>query len=296
MGRGLHQHSVELINASIDILREIQPTTVRGVGYQLFIRGFTGSMAKSETAKVSRLLTLARERGEISWDWIVDETREVEQASQWHDGEHFIDSVMRQYRKDYWQDQTYCLEVLSEKGTIRGVLAPVLDEFGVPFRVMHGFASATAANDIARSIVNNDRAHGKDTILLYVGDFDPSGLYMSEVDLRERIERYGAEPGFFELRRIAITEADVKSDKLPSFTAASKKGDVRYEWFTKRHGHACVEVDAMNPNDLRKRVRDSILEYLDADAWQHMIRIEQGERESMQKVMTEWSRAMGNRP
>jgi hypothetical protein len=35
----------------------------------------------------------------------------------------------------------------SLKGTIRGVLQPVLDEYGVGFRVMHGYGSATAVND-----------------------------------------------------------------------------------------------------------------------------------------------------
>ena len=38
----------------------------------------------------------------------------------------------------------------SEKGTIRGVLKPVLDEYGVGFRVMHGFGSATEVHDVAR--------------------------------------------------------------------------------------------------------------------------------------------------
>ena len=36
------------------------------------------------------------------------------------------------------------MEVWSEKGTIRGVLKPVLDHYAVGFRVMHGFTSATA--------------------------------------------------------------------------------------------------------------------------------------------------------
>ena len=37
----------------------------------------------------------------------------------------------------------------SEKGTIRGVLAPVLDQYAVGFRVMHGFSSATSVHDVA---------------------------------------------------------------------------------------------------------------------------------------------------
>jgi hypothetical protein len=36
--------------------------------------------------------------------------------------------------------------------------------------------------------INHDE--GKDFVALYVGDWDPSGLHMSEVDLPERLQRY----------------------------------------------------------------------------------------------------------
>ena len=42
---------------------------------------------------------------------------------------------------------------------------------------MHGFSSATTVHDIAE---DDD---GRDLIVLYVGDFDPSGMFMSEEDL-----------------------------------------------------------------------------------------------------------------
>lgn len=287
MGRGLHRESVEIINATIGLLEDIRPTTVRSVCYQLFTRGLIANMGKNETAKVSRLLTRAREHGHIPWGWIVDETRAVEQAAQWNDGIDFIDSVTSQYRKDYWQDQPYHVEVISEKGTVRGVLAGVLDEFGVPFRVMHGFASATAAKDMADAIASRD----KPSVLLYVGDYDPSGLYMSEVDLRERLNRYGAEHGFA-LLRVALDEQDVNAGDLPSFPADAKRSDARHAWFTRNYGQQCWELDAMNPNDLRARVRDSILEYLEINAWDHMVEIERVEQASMQKFMGEWRRVL----
>jgi hypothetical protein len=66
--------------------------------------------------------------------------------------------------------------VLPEKGTVRGVLRPVLDELAVGFFPVHGFSSATAAHDLA---MDDD---GRDLILLYVGDYDPSGMFMSEQD------------------------------------------------------------------------------------------------------------------
>ena len=37
------------------------------------------------------------------------------------------------------------MEVWSEKGTIRGVLKPVLNQFANGFRAMHGFAVATTS-------------------------------------------------------------------------------------------------------------------------------------------------------
>ena len=66
---------------------------------------------------------------------------------------------------------------------MRGVLAPVLDHYAVGFRVMHGFSSATAVHDIAE---DDD---GRELIVLYVGDFDPSGMFMSEEDLPTRLRQ-----------------------------------------------------------------------------------------------------------
>ena len=56
-------------------------------------------------------------------------------------------------------------------------LRPVLDQYAVGFRVMHGFSGATTIYDVAQ---DDD---GRQLIVLYVGDFDPSGMFMSEVDL-----------------------------------------------------------------------------------------------------------------
>ena len=76
-GRGMAQRSLDLIEAMRDIAEAAQPITGRGVGYKLFTRGLIASMARSEMARVYRLLLIAREQGIIPWDWIVDETRDI---------------------------------------------------------------------------------------------------------------------------------------------------------------------------------------------------------------------------
>ena len=166
--------------------------------------------------RVYRLLKEAREQNIIPWEWIVDETRELERVASWNDPEDYVDSVSRGYRRDFWPQQPKHVEVWSEKGTVRGLLDPVFDKYGVGFRAVHGFSSATLAHDIA-----ND-APDKPLVILYVGDYDPSGMFMSEVDLPERFLKYGGD--HIELKRIALTSDQVRN--LPSFPA--KRKDPRY--------------------------------------------------------------------
>lgn len=111
---------LELIQASYDILEEIEPATVRAVCYRLFTAGIIPDMSERSTGKVSRQLTWARENDELPWEWIVDETRTPERVSSWADPKSYIRAVKRSYRKDLWRDQDNKVEVWSEKGTVRG--------------------------------------------------------------------------------------------------------------------------------------------------------------------------------
>src|SRR5262249_34894315 len=163
---------------------------------KLFTRHLIPSMATPDMAKVYRLLRIAREQDKIPWEWIVDETRKLERLSTWDDPEDYAKCVAQSYRRDFWNQQPHRLLVVSEKGTVRGVLAPVLDHFAVGFRVLHGFSSATTLYDIAQ---DDD---GRPVIVLYVGDYDPSGLFMSEVDIPKRLKGYGG--NHIKFKRIAL--------------------------------------------------------------------------------------------
>lgn len=280
-GRGKSQKSTDLINAAIAILDEIQPTTIRSVCYQLFIRKLISSMAKSNTNKVGSQLVWAREQGLLSWQWIVDETREAERIASWNKPEEIIKSAVKQYRKNYWTDQPNRVEVWSEKGTIRGTLAPILNEYGVTFRVMHGYGSATTLHSIA----DETRQSEKPMIILYVGDYDPSGLHMSEIDLPRRLELYN---GKATIKRVALDKSDVTDTGLPSFEAESKSKDPRYKWFVKNYGKQAWELDALSPVILRQRVESEILNLIDIGAWEHAKKIESAEIESMSGILSHW--------
>lgn len=282
--RGKSRAMLDLIEASHKILAEIQPATVRAVCYRLFTLGLIPDMSKASTNKVSRQLVYAREQGIVPWEWVVDETREAERVSTWNDPDEIIHAAVRGYRRDYWQDQPVRVEVWSEKGTVRGTVAPILNEYGVTFRVMHGFASATALNTIAEASTASD----KPLIALYVGDYDPSGLYMSVVDLPERLGRYG---GKVALSRIALLQADTES--LPSFDVETKTKDGRYDWYRTRYGRRCWELDAMPPPLLRERVEAEIRAHILMDRWEHAVAVERAETESMATFLATWKSKLG---
>lgn len=277
-GRGMAKATIELMVAAYTILAEINPATVRATCYKLFVQGLIPNMSKGSTDKVSKALVHMRENGTLPWAWVVDETRKPERISQWDNPEEIIGAAVRGYRKDYWTAQNERAEVWTEKGTLRGTLAPVLEEFGVTLRVMGGYGSATTIYDAAQDSVSSD----KPLTVLYSGDWDPSGLHMSAIDLPDRIQRYG---GALRMKRIALTAADV-GDGLPSFDLATKAKDPRYRWYRDNFGTRCWEVDALSPVTLRKRVRAEIVKMLDADLWNHSIGVEAVERESMLSFMT----------
>ena len=280
-GRGMARKSLELIEAMTEIARMTKPITGRGIGYKLFTAGLIPSMSRKDMRVVYRLLKEAREKDIIPWSWIVDEGRDLERAPSWDNPEQFARAATRQYRRDSWNQQPVRCEAWSEKGTVRGVLAPVLDELGVGFRVMHGFTSATVAHDVA---VDCD---GRPLIALYVGDWDPSGLCMSDSDLPERLEEYGGD--HVVIKRIALTQEQLSG--LPSFPATDKSKDPRFNWFVKNFGMRCWELDALDPNELRICVERHIKELIEPIAWERCRTVMQAEQDSLTGFLDSWAGA-----
>jgi hypothetical protein len=278
-GRGMARASLDLIKTMYEVAKAAQPITGRGVGYKLFARGLIPSMSPAEMQKVYRLLRIAREQGIIPWEWIVDETRELERVSTWDDPAQYARCVAQSYRREFWNQQPRRCEVWSEKGTVRGVLQPILDKYAVGFRVMHGFCSATVVYDVAA-----DDDDGRDLIALYVGDFDPSGMCMSEDDLPKRLVKY--EGHHVKLRRIALTRE--QTGGLLSFPASDKSGDKRYKWFLANYGKRCWELDAMDPNDLRECVKREIKKLIERKAWRRCEIVNKAEFESLKTVLQGW--------
>jgi hypothetical protein len=283
MPRGLATKTLNLVAITYEILKAEQPLTVRGVCYRLFNRKLIPDMSKNSTARVSTVLTTARERGLIPWEWIVDETRKISTYASWEHPDEFIDEKIREYRRDRWENQPERVFIVSEKGTVSGILRQVIAHFGVPWVVFHGFGSASALNLLAEISASDDRP----LTLLYVGDHDPSGRHMSDVDIPDRLARYG---GRATIERVAIDKSDLRGLAPMTFPASDKKDDARYPWFVQTHGTVCCELDALDANVLRERVNRAITRHIDGTLWHRAASVEQAEINSLRDFFATWKR------
>jgi hypothetical protein len=297
----------------VEIAAEIQPCGVRALAYQLFNRKLIPSMETKHTKKVSNWSVIAREEGRMPWDWITDATRAEQRVATWANPAAYARDVQYSYRRNKWLDQPTHVSVWSEKATVEGTIRPVLERYEVPFQVLHGWSGATPVWDAAQA--NLDRH--QDTLILYIGDYDPSGMYMSEVDLPQRLARYSSDTpadrdidlgwarrqlaeSRMEIRRIALTKADTEAlgpaTRFPASDKAGnseKKGDSRYPWFVRNHGQWCWELDALSPAVLRDRLEEAIVDELDEESWDRYSGVEEAEREVIIATCRAWESISG---
>jgi hypothetical protein len=306
-GHGRAAKTLTLIESMVEIARAIQPCSVRALAYQLFNRRLIASMGKNDTKRVSDLSVIAREEGTLPWEWIVDPTRQEQRVATWADPAAYARAVQDSYRRNKWEAQPTHVSVWSEKATVEGTLRPVLEEFEVPFQVLHGWSGATPVWDAARA--NLDRH--QNTLILYVGDYDPSGLGMSELDLPKRLARYSTnsprdkdlhpelvrgilEEARLQIRRVALTAEDTDAlGAATRFPAADKLKDSRFRWFVRTYGDWCWELDALSPNALRDRVEGAILAELDRETWDCYVHAERVELEAIAATCRSWNSFLG---
>jgi hypothetical protein len=116
----------------------------------------------------------------------------------------------------------------------------------------------------------------------YLGDHDPSGLKI-EASIKSKLSRFSDKA--FEWQRLAITPADFADPELLGFPV--KRGGKAGSWrpYLEMHGDRCVEIDALNPDEVRRRIRDAIESHIDADEWEALKVIEEVERKTLKEAM-----------
>jgi len=272
-----HAKTTQMLRVALDVLSEGQPMTVRQVYYQLVSRQVIEN-SRSAYQGVSRLLVDARRSGEIPWDWIEDRLRRPRTPSMWTDLPEFFQTVRRSYRRDVWSDQPRYLEVWLEKDALSGIFEDVLDPYGVTLNVGRGYDGWSSIHSAAQRY-RRRQAGGRQTSILYFGDFDPSGEDMV-CSLRKRLADCGCTP---ERLKVARTRADSERYQLPA--DCTKATDTRQAGFVDKYGDVAVELDALPGLVLRDRVESEVVARMDSAALDETRRMEGEDIETLGRVL-----------
>ena len=269
--------NLPLACVSTELLAVHHPDTVRGNMYLVVSRGWLPDTGKKSYRIIQRLLNRLRLRGTIRFDWVVDNIRSTIKPSSWSGLEDFADTVRDAYRKDFWASLPEYIEVIVEKDTVAGKLAPVTREFDVRLHPLRGYVSTSFAWSIAQGW---DRIT-KPITIYYVGDHDPSGRDL-EREAREKIAAI-SKGRSFSWKRLAVNpEHFQKFDIIP---LAPKKKDRRYPRFVERFGSECAEVEAIPASDLRAILRTAIESHIPRGAWERLQHTERLEKEQFHRTM-----------
>jgi hypothetical protein len=255
------------------IVARYQPMTVRNVFYRAVAAGLVEKTEVAYKGTVGRLLTEMRREGRLPYGWITDSTRWQRKPRSYCDLEAALEDTRLTYRRALWRDQDSNVEIWIEKDAIAGVVYAVTAPWDVPLMSVRGYPSLSFLHSAAEDIAAAD----KPTNIFYFGDYDPSGVHIPkkiEEDLR------GFTPDAeIRFHRMAVTPKQISDWKLP--TRPTKTTDSRSKGF---EGES-VEVDAIEPDQLRTLVEWCIMRCIEPDALAQTKLIEKAERETLKNMI-----------
>lgn len=251
-----------------------QKVSVRQVYYHLFTKGIT-KLTNDEYHRICQILTKARKRGYIPFEWIEDRSRNPLWRMLYEDLPQFFDFSKNNFRKNTWTDQDNFVIILIEKEALAPIIYDMAKEYNVFVFPTKGFSSWSMFIQDIKTLVQSF-GEGKHLIVLVMSDMDPSGQHIKN-DYVKKFQFMSDELGFQlpEVLRIAITKEQVEKYNIPSMKKSYRKKGILDIW----------ELDALNPKILRSIVKEEIEKYLDLDALKESLKAEDGEKKLLQYLI-----------
>jgi hypothetical protein len=255
---------------------------------QLFYRLVAASVIENTTAAYKRLSALTAEgRRDGTFPDLVDQGRRIHEHITFADADHGMRTLIANYRLDRTIGQPVSLYLGTEAAGLVAQLESWFGRLGVPVVALGGYSSQSYVDQVAEHV----RQQNRPAILLYCGDFDPSG----EDILRDFTGRIGS---VWTPVRIALTEDQVADYGLIRNTV--EKNDSRAPSFCAEHGLTCervlshgsvvyryeqIELDALAPEDLRSLYREAIWRHWDTSSFRSAVQDEYAGRHQLEWLL-----------
>lgn len=259
----LQTDKLKLVLEILKDLREYLPLTLRQIYYQLVSKEYIENTQSAYTS-LSKLIKWGRMDGYIEWNWIEDRVRVFHDLSGWYDSNNFINTSLKYFLKGYkrylLQTQDKYIEIWIEKDALASIFQRIAEPYTIPVVVCRGFTSISFLHDFKLRLQNYQ---DKEPIMLYFGDFDPSGKEMLPAMKTTLQNEMGTRR--IDFKRIALTEEQIDVYKLPNNPRALKSTDTRAQKHIEKYGPLAVELDALRPDILTDIVTNAIESEIDMD-------------------------------
>lgn len=225
---------------------------------------------QSQYTMLSTTIKYARIDKYINWNDVEDRTRVYHDLTGWFDSDIFIDvsldHFLEGYRRDLMKTQDKYLEIWIEKDALSSLFTKVARHFTVPVVVCKGFASVSFLHSFKKRLENKK---GKKAIMLYFGDFDPSGKEMLRSMKKTLIGEMEIKD--IKFKRIALKQEDIEKYKLPHTPDALKCKDTRAKKHIEKYGELAVELDALRPDILESITEEAIKTEIDMNKFNNEV-------------------------
>ena len=226
--------NVALLAESVAVIEEYEAQgyrlTLRQLYYQLVARDLIHNQ-QVWYKRLGEVVSNGRLGGYIDWDSIVDHGRTPVKPPDWSSPEAVLHAAASGYRLDRWEGQAYHVEVWCEKDALSTVIQPVCARFHVRFLASRGYNSSTAMYDAALRF-EAARSVGREPVVIYLGDHDPSGIDMSR-DVDDRLTLLAHRHGV-EVVRLALNWGQITDYSPPA--NPTKLTDSRFPGYVAEYG------------------------------------------------------------
>lgn len=282
-----HKQLIRQANAIIEEYTKLgYKLTLRQIHYQFVARDwYENTFANYK--RLGNVLNAARMAGMVDWDSFDDPTRTLKRLPVYNRPEDAIQRIADTFKLDPWDEQPIKrrIEIWTEKDAATSIVRPTCNDLRLAFFSCRGYSSSSGLYEAAKRLRSYKDA-GYETLVLYLGDHDPSGVQMTDSTLEKVCLFAGCD---IEVRRIALTMAQVEEFNPPANFA--KETDSRTKWYVDKFGtEDCWELDALKPQTVDALIRSHVEPLIDRVAWEQTMKAERAHLATLAAIMENWER------
>ena len=220
--------------------------------------------------------------GLVDWNSIVDRTRQHEANPHWDSPSDILNDSADQYAIDTRTDQSDYLEVWVEKDALIDVVRRACEPLDISYFSCRGYSSQSSMWRAAMRLKRQEQTGKKCTILLHLGDHDPSGIDMTR-DIQDRLVMFGSS---VRVKRIALDMEQVKEYQPPPNPA--KTTDSRYATYRDEYGDDSWELDALDPRFITQLITNHAAHHTDESKRKLLLEQQESDRQEIRDLADNW--------